>query len=262
VKSISSIVNASIRYDGMLVQAEVGRSDFFRKGKQVLQVFPTKPANMASWRDPPHVALANVQRSSRTLSPTSFTTPSQLDLKELMRFMTRYGVPASTGWREMSSGLSPVDPDEVARMQFLLKIAWRKDAVALNVVEKGFQDSGESFKYIKAKAKVEGIEWASAEPMDGPIKVVPEPYRGGMKLVFTELSSLVRWLFLADHWNDRLGICLNNNCFTPYFVLKRMGQKYCSHDCAMVIASGKYRQKRNRVIAEARANGKWPGRKR
>jgi hypothetical protein len=257
---LSSTLNASIRYDGLLVQAKVSRSKS-RQSKEVIKFGLTKPANVATWRDPPHVALANVRGSLlRDGLPTASAVFTRLDLKSIVHFMDRYGAPIVPRSRDMSD-IYEVDPTEVAEMQFVLRSAWHGDAEALNLIAEGDQEYNEFAKYIEAKARAQGVERTRTNIPLGPIDVKPVARRGGMKLVFTELWSLARWLFLVDYWNDRIGICSNKSCFTPYFILKRKGQRYCSHDCAMVMASRRYRRKLNALIAEARAKGKWPGRR-
>jgi hypothetical protein len=259
LKSYPFTLKVSFRYVGTLVAARVASRIDSTGNKEVIEFTSAEPANVAAWPEPPHVALANVGgRSLETGLQTSLATPARLDLKALVRFVERYGVPVHAGWPD-DSGKYEVDLTEVAKLQFVLRSAWHHDTEALKLIASEQTDSPGGFDWSCWKRAGELFE---SYPTDGFFFARPVALRRRMELVFMDLGSLVQWLFLVDFWNERTGICSNKECFTPYFILKRKGQIYCSHDCAAKIAVERYRRKTKAVIAEARAKGNWPGRQR
>jgi hypothetical protein len=221
--------------------------------------------NTSLWREPPHVALANLRSNSLiTELPTALALPARIDPASLKLFFNTYGL-AVKPW--VGEGkLYKADPIALDKLQFVLRSAWRNDPVAYEIMAGGDEDL-ESVGYLKANAS--SAEWIKSGwprrhrfPVDltdvhASISGTLVPLSNSMELVITGLRSLLSWQFLHDCWKGGLCICSNNECFTPYFVQRRKGQKYCSHDCAMVIATGNYRKKARAAIAEARKKGKW-----
>jgi hypothetical protein len=57
---------------------------------------------------------------------------------------------------------------------------------------------------------------------------------GEMVLETEKLWSYLCYLFLVDYAEKRIGVCDRKDCPTPYFIRQRRGQRYCSHDCAVL----------------------------
>jgi hypothetical protein len=241
-----------IRYDGVRVLAKTGRS---LHGKEVVKFrYSRQPVDTSKWPETPHVAFANVRGYSlRTGLPTS-RGPTRLDLKALLQFTINYG--ELNVERERDDYFE--DPVVVAKMQLIFRNAWREDTKALELINTDKQYTSEFFEYVNSIAETEGVKWPGREIFlqprpGGPMQANPARTSGGVELVFNNLWTLTRWLFVQDHADGRTKMCGNENCITPYFVIKRKGQKHCSHECAMAVAARRHRRKVSKLIADDRA---------
>jgi len=66
---------------------------------------------------------------------------------------------------------------------------------------------------------------------------------GEVVLETEDLWHYMRYLFLIDYAEQRTGICEREDCPTPYFIQQRKGQRYCSHDCAVLENVRRFRSK-------------------
>jgi len=89
-------------------------------------------------------------------------------------------------------------------MQNTLRLAWRKDHQAL--VEIGLAASG-TFRLAGDPSRAPGFSTR-------------------------DLDTFIRCLFRLDYAEDRIRVCGNPTCLTPYFVRGRKDQEYCKHACA------------------------------
>jgi hypothetical protein len=107
-----------------------------------------------------------------------------------------------------------VDTGQFVSLQRLLREAWRGDHGALDEV-------------------------ATALPADLDLEARPE----GLELIARDLWTLIRLLFLRDYASGKVKLCANPDCETPYFLVARRGQKYCSHGCAVLINVRRFRER-------------------
>jgi hypothetical protein len=72
----------------------------------------------------------------------------------------------------------------------------------------------------------------------------------GLELQLRDLWTLIRLLFLRDYARGKAKVCANPDCSTPCFVQARRGQKYCSHNCAVLINVRRFRAGLNKKARE------------
>lgn len=113
--------------------------------------------------------------------------------------------------------------------QFLLRSAWTGDSEAM---AGHFQDGtlSEAFRVVS-------FDILQSYAMRRPSEVLLET---------EELWDYMRYLLLTDYAEQRLGVCDRADCPTPYFVQQRKGQRYCSHDCAVLENVRRFRSKARR----------------
>jgi hypothetical protein len=114
-----------------------------------------------------------------------------------------------------------IDTAQFVALQALLREAWGGDGEALRNIAEGLTAD------LDLEARPDGLE-----------------------LVARDLWTLVRLLFLRDRASGKAKLCANADCETPYFLLARRGQKFCSHRCAVLINVRRFRKRE----AERRAN--------
>lgn len=71
--------------------------------------------------------------------------------------------------------------------------------------------------------------------------------RSGLEMVITELRTLVHLMFSRDYWDGRVKKCASPDCPAPYFLAVRRGQKFCSHECAVLINVRRFRERESRL---------------
>ncbi len=76
-----------------------------------------------------------------------------------------------------------------------------------------------------------------AEDISARVDVTPN----GIDIAVLDLWNLIRLLFLRDHAAGRTKVCANQGCLSPYFLQQRKGQKFCSHECAVLINVRRFR---------------------
>ncbi len=131
-----------------------------------------------------------------------------LDSGSLYAFTKQWGFLA--GDVDVASGSFRTRPHHIQKYQDLLRRGWRGE--------------GNPIKDM-AKDIVARIEVG----------------RTGIEIGVVDLWSLVRLLFVRDYVAGETRICARDDCPTPYFLLKRRGQKYCTHDCAVVVNVRRFR---------------------
>ena len=119
---------AAIRYYGSLPD-DVERDSQYVTGRMAFEVkdsdtvgsqpFPARsdsPFDMSRWREPPHVALANLSLENAALGP-------------VYQFTKRYGY--LIGHVDVASGYFYVDVAKIAAMQKLIREAWTGERTAI-----------------------------------------------------------------------------------------------------------------------------------
>jgi hypothetical protein len=131
------------------------------------------------------------------------------DLDAVSKFTSTYGVVSA----RPVSGTRYVNSSDVIRLRDTLRQAWRGDDKALQAMMLNTQAS---------------LEVRSA----------------GLEAAVSDLWTLIRLLFLQDHFAGRARICANPDCHTmPYFLVVRKGQKFCSDKCAVLISVRRLRER-------------------
>jgi hypothetical protein len=228
--SYSTLTN--VQYDGHLPEELKFDDDGTISGR-----LGREPANVRTWKQAPHAALANLT----------------LDRKSIERFMHSYGVFGTTvgyanGLRTVG-GLTAIKPDiphtagrpafspseyrnigfdEAAEETFsltvhdlvdvknIIQLAWRKDHTAVEI--------------IRQRLKIESFQFL-LDRDDAIVKT-------------HDLWATICLLFLMDRREGKIRICQNGGCLSPYFVSQRKDQAFCSHRCA--VASNNARRSEQR----------------
>ena len=106
-------------------------------------------------------------------------------------------------------------------LQGLLRDAWRGNNGALNEIARG---------------------------VTGDLDLQAHP--DGLEIVARDLWALTRLLFLRDYASGKAKLCTNPDCETPYFLVVRRGQKFCSHACAVLINVRRFRERKAKRLLE------------
>jgi hypothetical protein len=191
----------------------------------------SKNVDTTRWSTPPHLALANLPTYRKGSSDMRPVSDGGLDPKAAEAFIRRYG-PVYTDddvWlddKRFPAGYFKETVDAIHGAQYLLRKAWSGNS---EVIGEHFSDGtlSESFKVVSFEILQNYAARRSSEV-----------------LLETEvLWEYIRYLFLTDYSEKRLSVCEREDCPTPYFVQQRKGQRYCSHDCAVVENVRRFRTK-------------------
>ncbi len=126
-------------------------------------------------------------------------------------FTTHYGF--LEGSADLMSGRFEVDVVKLMALQELIRKAWANDAEALREIE----------SVIETELVIRGNE---------------------IEIAVGDLWSLMRILFLRDRAEGRAKVCANADCpERPYFLQTRKGQKYCRHECAVLVNVRRFRER-------------------
>lgn len=237
-------IRGVVRYYGWLPKTlERARGGFI--GRMDL----TRNVDVSRWTIPPHVRLANLP--TYDAKGTAKMTPDndlKLDASSAEAFLKRYGVlyrqdyqqeptfkkPTNKMTDASQPGPKRVAPEvehpgnlfkesigQFAGAQFLLRKAWTGDT---ETITEHFNDGTLSESFRVASFDIQN--------------------RSGEVLLETEdLWEYMRYLFLVDYAEKRTGVCERQDCPTPYFIQQRKGQRYCSHDCAVLENVRRFRSK-------------------
>jgi hypothetical protein len=196
----------------------------------VLGTLGTKRADASHWRNPPHQALANL--------PTSQRANGLVDPTAVQSFTKRYGM--LRGWhvdevneqlrnRRIALNQDPNVGNQIpgiydyskprfaftssqfAETQRLLQNAWG-----------GGDEAAAAVKELEKQAVRGGLMYGAAG-----IEFRPSISAGGVELRTNNLWSFICLLFLSDYARGKPAKCANPECPAPYFLKKRITQKYC-----------------------------------
>ena len=197
-------------------------------GAEHVYVSPeTQPANVANWKEPPHVALANLRVDEET---------GLLDRRAVERFTRTYGVLPEFGPDEPLANVllaawpeaRPIDLVNLRGLQELLRRAWRREP--------------------------DEHDRILMEPLPPPTQLAAT--QNGIEIRAGDLWTLIRVLFLRDSAEGRARVCANPDCNTlRYFLQARKGQVFCSHPCAVLINVRRFREAQ-RSKSKSKVKGK------
>lgn len=126
-------------------------------------------------------------------------------------FTRRYGF--IEGFADVPRGSFEVDVVKLMALQELIRKAWANDAEALREIE----------SVIETELVIRGNE---------------------IEIAVGDLWSFMRILFLRDRAKGRAKVCANADCpERPYFLQTRKGQKYCRHECAVLVNVRRFRER-------------------
>lgn len=131
-----------------------------------------------------------------------------LDVDSLCAFTKRWGF--LFGNVNAKSGSFRTSPDHIQWLQDLLRSAWRGEGQAIKKM---------------------------ATDISAGVVVTPK----GIDIAVVDLWNLTRLLFLRDSAAGRTKICANRDCISLYYLEKRKGQRFCSHECAVLINVRRFR---------------------
>jgi hypothetical protein len=206
----------------------------------------TERIDVLKWQEPPHLVLANlpttkpegVEGSAREdeelkvrvaldlisgekpgESLTHWLYGDRVEPKVMMSFLKRYG-PLHGPERLKANKDSVLNFYEGAQyfglLRRLLRGAWRGDDNALKSIKSS----------LHAKARPEFIfEGKRAE------------------IVMDDLESFVCLLFLRDLATGKIKLCESPDCPTPYRLQHRKGDRFCSHECAVLVNVREFRKR-------------------
>lgn len=141
----------------------------------------------------------------------------RLDVDSLYVFTKRWGFLA--GRNDERGGLSARLTD-VEPFQTLLRQAWKNDPQSLKKISKD----------VKAR-----------------VDVSPR----GIDIAVVDLRNLICLMFLRDHHTSKTAVCGNPDCYSPYFLRQRLGQKYCTHKCAVLMNVRRFREREAKSKSES-----------
>jgi hypothetical protein len=172
-----------------------------------------------SWKEPPHIVLANLPESEPMGALQERPGGAPLDSKGVEAFIRKYGILAhstSDGEFAIAENADSAEPaeqtfsvtsEEMADVQNLLRRAWKQEPSALVDVQ-------------KAASVVVAVRLLTIE--DGGRGTA-----GTVELVATNLWNFLCILFMRDYSAGKIGVCAHPGCPAPYFIKKRRTQKVC-----------------------------------
>jgi hypothetical protein len=197
------------------------------------------PVDPAKWKDPPHVAFANLGYDPERRG--GLASDDQIKM-----FTLRYGPlsviqgpgaaaeqPKPSNWQEaLKRVLAPTPVEEPFWMslanfrlsQAKLRAAWKEKNASL------FTDPDDSSKSLGYDLLP--VDWQAA---GNQIELCPASCEDYMGILLTR-----------DLAEKRTRVCQNPDCPTPYFVAGRRDAKFCSHRCAVAIGVNNFRKRQRR----------------
>jgi hypothetical protein len=176
----------------------------------------SKLADPTGWLiEPPHILFANLGYS--TSRPDGWASAA-----EACAFIKKYGV-VDTG-NDSGEALEVGERFVVSAlpfgyMQHAFRHAWRKGDAKAVWFPQGFENFN---NYILPLTRaVEGFELRPSDCL-----------------------TYMRFLLARDLTERRARICTNKTCPAPYFVATRGNAKFCSRDCANVVAQRNFRMRK------------------
>jgi hypothetical protein len=165
--------------------------------------------NPARWKQPPHVAFANLL----------------IDPKSVRAFNSTYG-PVIT------------DPNEIPEAGDSFEV----HLTLLGYMQDRLRDVWRDRRDLKLLWFGRGGEGSEDED-PGYYLPVRFTARAG-ELHISDCWTYLRLLLARDLLSGRARICENDTCPTPYFVARREDAIYCCHKCATDVATWRYRRKK------------------
>lgn len=218
-------LTTALEYAGILPESVyVDRGQvWFTEGNRV--------ADTSRWKQPPHVALANLDLG-RPAAIADFVkaygiswmgfNPEEIIVSgsgQICNLPPSYSAEDALLTRIELAGKKTqpaqfhVQGQDLAAFQNPLRLAWRGDRSAFLKLEK---------KAI------------------GPFGI----RKGKQIFIWTaDLWKFTALLFLIDHADKRTRICARTECDAPYFVQRRKDQLFCSHRCASFTSVDVFRER-------------------
>jgi hypothetical protein len=197
------------------------------------------PVDPAQWKDPPHVAFANLGYDPARRG--GFASDDQIKM-----FTSRYGPlsilqgPGAAAEQPKPSKvmeaakrvLAPTQAEEQFWMpladfrvsQAQLRDAWKEKNASL------FTDPENSSKSLGYDLLP--VDWQATGNQ--------------MELCPASCDNYMGILLTRDLAEKRTRVCQNPDCPTPYFVAGRRDAKFCSHRCAVAISVNNFRKRQRR----------------
>ena len=217
-----------LKYDGRAPKGIDGDVDGVISGR-----LGTNSIDIRRWKQPPHVALANLQTNdSRAVfalirtygvlgKVTRGWTQEVKNLPSAQRLKPEDVFGASDASLAVAGGVSEeqfsLTPMELQKIGGDLRLAWRGDLVSINQIERTVQTEFQ-FRILSI-------------------------HRGQPVFATRDLSKFLFLLFLIDYQQGKTKICANAACASPYFVQQRKDQQYCTRRCAVLINVQRFRKK-------------------
>jgi hypothetical protein len=183
------------------------------------------------WPELPHAVLANLD------------FPRAIGAPKLIEFMRTYGPPLA----DLAEIPEPGEPFEISvtlvgYMQDQLRRAWqgrRNEPIAPN----RWFPRGLKNNIVRYDAKT---LWFPQGPDENRARYdLPMMWgAGGISLRVADCWTYLRLLLTRDLAEKRARFCKNPTCPEPHFIAKRNNQKFCTRDCANVIAQRNFRKRR------------------
>jgi hypothetical protein len=171
-------------------------------GYAVFGTLDDQGVNPDIWPEPPHAAFANVNLD---------------DPMAAVAFTKTYG-PLHSGWT-LGTGTTPatdkfrITKADLQAAQTILRESWRGSPSDIVFLE-GTVEEG-----IEANVLV---------------------HNASVELSTKDLSPFINFLFLRDLAAEKIDICQNPDCLTPYFVKRRTTQKFCNSTACAAFAARTY----------------------
>jgi hypothetical protein len=253
-------IGGAVHYNGRLVEAvrvvkggpaseaaigEIMPCDNAEEGDRIVGTMARQLIDQSRWTMLPHLALANLPSYDASgmfklrlddsvlpivwdLSPTELAARKPeltIDAKAVQKFVQTYGLLSVEDLREVRAAVPGGALDlgfqeklsSFASAQELLRRAWGGDR---SVVD------------INLKTEIDfGFELRALE--------IIRP-RAEALLETEDLWKFICFLFLVDDAKGRTGLCANPGCPAPYFLKKRITQKFCELGPCTAFAQRKY----------------------
>lgn len=193
--------------------------------------------SLRTWIEPPHVFLANMPITERSILKFNRTYGQIGGTWEAEEPETREVADKSPRKKRSFYVIGDAGLQEVQRKQTLLRRAWTKDRAA--------------FKTLWLGGSMADVVDASDPTSKIKVETIVTP--AGIDLVAGDMWSFTRIAFLRDFVLGRVQVCLNPDCRAPYFLTSRKGQKYCTHQCAVLMNVRRFREREKRT---AQSNSK------
>ena len=199
----------------------------------------SQPVDPTKWKDPPHVALANLGYDPARRG--GLASDDQIKM-----FTSRYG-PLSVIQGPGAAVEQPKPSDLLEAAKRVLAPAQAEEPFWMPLVNFRLSQSQLRAAWKEKNASLFTDPENSRKSLGYDLVPIDWRVRGNqMELCPASCDNYMGILLTRDLGEKRARVCQNPDCPTPYFVAGRRDAKFCSHRCAVAIGVNNFRRRQRR----------------